>query len=364
MDTEYNNQAEELFSKLGMNLTTAVIIFVRQSVREGGIPFEVSLESTISEQCFETRIYGNEVQKQTSQNRMKKGAKTTMNKRIIAMLVILSVLTASFPAGAVYRLDRNDTISNALLEEESLEIEDVYVQAIVRLFEISTSCKISQCADVVITQHFIKTTENLPDGSKKSDYYSAIQDGEMVDLGRIAQELRTTYTVTSHNYITQDIIVNNAPKSDFYLSFTVYFAYAINYINPSEGYRFYRPYKIEGSWYPANNNSISMGFFSLDYISYGWEVCSPECLNSSLTYNELEALVTDEDGVHEIPTSATNLMPYFTISRTKYMNSGRALWFAYPQSMHGSIVEFECQYTCNGNAYSGSLEAVIGAYYE
>ena len=33
-----------LFTELGMNLTTALNIFVRQSLREGGIPFEVRLE--------------------------------------------------------------------------------------------------------------------------------------------------------------------------------------------------------------------------------------------------------------------------------------------------------------------------------
>ena len=33
-----------LFTELGMNLTTAFNIFVRQSLREGGIPFEVRLE--------------------------------------------------------------------------------------------------------------------------------------------------------------------------------------------------------------------------------------------------------------------------------------------------------------------------------
>ena len=37
-------QADALFTELGMNLTTAFNIFVRQSLREGGIPFEVRLE--------------------------------------------------------------------------------------------------------------------------------------------------------------------------------------------------------------------------------------------------------------------------------------------------------------------------------
>ena len=36
--------ADALFAELGMNLSTAFNIFVRQSLREGGIPFEVKLE--------------------------------------------------------------------------------------------------------------------------------------------------------------------------------------------------------------------------------------------------------------------------------------------------------------------------------
>ena len=43
MDSELKEQADELFSELGMNLSTAFNIFVRQSLREGKIPFEISL---------------------------------------------------------------------------------------------------------------------------------------------------------------------------------------------------------------------------------------------------------------------------------------------------------------------------------
>ena len=39
MDSDLKAQADALFSELGMNLTTAFNIFVRQSLREGGIPF-------------------------------------------------------------------------------------------------------------------------------------------------------------------------------------------------------------------------------------------------------------------------------------------------------------------------------------
>lgn len=41
MDTELKARADELFAELGMNLSTAFNIFVRQSLREGGIPFEI-----------------------------------------------------------------------------------------------------------------------------------------------------------------------------------------------------------------------------------------------------------------------------------------------------------------------------------
>ena len=43
MDSELKAEAESLFNELGMNLTPAFNIFVRQSLREGGIPFDVNL---------------------------------------------------------------------------------------------------------------------------------------------------------------------------------------------------------------------------------------------------------------------------------------------------------------------------------
>lgn len=43
MDADLKTQADALFAELGMNLSTAFNIFVRQSLREGGIPFDVSL---------------------------------------------------------------------------------------------------------------------------------------------------------------------------------------------------------------------------------------------------------------------------------------------------------------------------------
>lgn len=43
MDVDLKTQADTLFSELGMNLSTAFNIFVRQSLREGKIPFDISL---------------------------------------------------------------------------------------------------------------------------------------------------------------------------------------------------------------------------------------------------------------------------------------------------------------------------------
>lgn len=43
MDADLKKQADELFAELGMNLSTAFNIFVKQSLREGKIPFDISM---------------------------------------------------------------------------------------------------------------------------------------------------------------------------------------------------------------------------------------------------------------------------------------------------------------------------------
>ncbi|MDI9501598.1 MAG: type II toxin-antitoxin system RelB/DinJ family antitoxin [Tissierellia bacterium] len=44
-DKEIKEQAEEIFSALGLNMTTAVNIFLRTTVRENGIPFSLKLDT-------------------------------------------------------------------------------------------------------------------------------------------------------------------------------------------------------------------------------------------------------------------------------------------------------------------------------
>lgn len=49
MDDNLKKQAEDLFNDLGMNLTTAFTIFVKQAIREQGIPFEITRETPNNE---------------------------------------------------------------------------------------------------------------------------------------------------------------------------------------------------------------------------------------------------------------------------------------------------------------------------
>lgn len=44
MDSELKKRCESLYAELGLNLTTAINVFLRQSLRVGGFPFEVKLD--------------------------------------------------------------------------------------------------------------------------------------------------------------------------------------------------------------------------------------------------------------------------------------------------------------------------------
>lgn len=44
IDKYIKDQAEEIFAELGLNMTTAVNMFLRTAVREHGIPFELKLD--------------------------------------------------------------------------------------------------------------------------------------------------------------------------------------------------------------------------------------------------------------------------------------------------------------------------------
>jgi DNA-damage-inducible protein J len=55
MDRSLKEQADILFAELGMNMTTALNVFVRQSVRQGKIPFEIGLNKPNAETLAASR---------------------------------------------------------------------------------------------------------------------------------------------------------------------------------------------------------------------------------------------------------------------------------------------------------------------
>ena len=49
IDEDLKRKAEAVFSELGLNLSTAMNIFLRYSVRYGGIPFDLRIENPNAE---------------------------------------------------------------------------------------------------------------------------------------------------------------------------------------------------------------------------------------------------------------------------------------------------------------------------
>jgi len=49
IDEDLKKQAEEIFNELGLNMSTALTVFLRQAVRSNGIPFEMRLETPNAE---------------------------------------------------------------------------------------------------------------------------------------------------------------------------------------------------------------------------------------------------------------------------------------------------------------------------
>ena len=44
MDSDIKKQSESLYNALGLNLTTAINVFLRKSIQAGGFPFDVRME--------------------------------------------------------------------------------------------------------------------------------------------------------------------------------------------------------------------------------------------------------------------------------------------------------------------------------
>lgn len=48
-DKEIKEKAENIFQELGINMTTAINMFLRTSIRENGIPFDLKIDSVNDE---------------------------------------------------------------------------------------------------------------------------------------------------------------------------------------------------------------------------------------------------------------------------------------------------------------------------
>ncbi|MDU2709166.1 MAG: type II toxin-antitoxin system RelB/DinJ family antitoxin [Finegoldia magna] len=48
-DKEIKEKAENIFQELGLNMTTAINMFLRTSIRENGIPFELKIDAVNDE---------------------------------------------------------------------------------------------------------------------------------------------------------------------------------------------------------------------------------------------------------------------------------------------------------------------------
>lgn len=66
MDSELKKQAETLFNDLGLNLSSAINIFIRQAVREQAIPFELTCKNKI--QFANNKQYEEAVKKDIEDN--------------------------------------------------------------------------------------------------------------------------------------------------------------------------------------------------------------------------------------------------------------------------------------------------------
>lgn len=47
IDTELKNEVIKLFDALGLDMSTAIKIFLKKCIQEGGIPFDVKVDQTI-----------------------------------------------------------------------------------------------------------------------------------------------------------------------------------------------------------------------------------------------------------------------------------------------------------------------------
>lgn len=74
MDADLKTRADELFAKLGINLSIAVNIFIRQSLQEGGLPFKVKINQQNPE-IFQALADTNQEEQEANEGKIKEKTK-------------------------------------------------------------------------------------------------------------------------------------------------------------------------------------------------------------------------------------------------------------------------------------------------
>ena len=83
MDKNLKSEADKMFNEMGMNLTTAITIFVRQALREKRMPFEITLEIDKREQIRDNAIKAMEkMQKEAKEKGLDKMTIEEINEEI------------------------------------------------------------------------------------------------------------------------------------------------------------------------------------------------------------------------------------------------------------------------------------------
>ena len=63
LDSDLKKDCEALYAELGMSLSTAINVFLRQSLRKGGLPFDARLDDQPNRTTIETMLEAERIAK-------------------------------------------------------------------------------------------------------------------------------------------------------------------------------------------------------------------------------------------------------------------------------------------------------------
>ena len=69
MDSDVKRECEEIYGALGINLSTAINVFLRKSIRAGGFPFDVRLDDRPNRETMAALLEADRIAKNPSAKR-------------------------------------------------------------------------------------------------------------------------------------------------------------------------------------------------------------------------------------------------------------------------------------------------------